>query len=176
MELPTDRRGEVSKDMDTTWWDNLVGFSDTDFAGGINNWKSMSGWIFTFNGYTISWASKKQGLVTHSSMEVELIVGFIASIESIWLIRLGKDFKHDFTPIPMFTDNQSFITFTKNDINDMRTKHIDTHYHYMCKQVNAGNIQLHYVMSPNNPADILMKPLPPHKHVNLLNTLGIHRV
>ena len=109
-------------------------------------------------------------------MEAELVAGSIASAEGIWLIRLGKNFKHDFTPIPMFTDNQSFIAFMKNDINNTRTKHIDTHYHYTRKQVDASNIQLHYVTSLNNPADILTKPLPPHKHVNLLNTLGIHRV
>ena len=155
---------------------NLVGFTDADFAGDVNDRKSTSGWIFTFNGAPISWASKKQGLVTRSSMEAELVAGSIASAEGIWLIRLGKDFEHDFTPIPMFTDNQSFIAFTKNDINNARTKHIDTHYHYTREQVDAGNIQLHYVTSLNNPADILTKPLPPRKHVNLLSTLGIHRV
>ena len=149
---------------------------DTDFTGDINDQKSTSRWIFTFNGAPISWASKKQGLVTRSSMEVELIVGSIASAEGIWLIRLRKDFKHDFTPIPMFTNNQSFITLTKNDIDNARTKNIDTHYHYTCEQVNASNIQLHYVTSLNNPANILMKPLPPCKHMNLLNTLGIHHV
>ena len=154
----------------------LLTFTDVDFTGDVNDQKFTSGWIFTFNSAPISWASKKQGLVTYSSMEVELIVGSIASAEDIWLIRLGRDFKHNLTPIPMFTDNQSFIAFMKNDINNTRTKHINTHYHYMRKQVNASNIQLHCIMSLNNPPNILMKPLPPHKHVNLLNTLGIHHI
>ena len=153
---------------------NLAGFTDADFAGDVNDRKSTTGWIFTFNGAPVSWASKKQGLVTRSSMEAELVAGSMATAEGIWLVRLGKDFKHDFTPIPMFTDNQSFIVFTRNDVNNARTKHIDTHYHYAREQVNAGNIQLRYVASLENPADILTKPLSPRKHVNLLSILGIH--
>ena len=54
------------------------------------------------------------------------MAGSIASAEGIWLIRLGKDFRHDFTPIPLFTDNQSLIAFTKSDTNSVRMKYIDT--------------------------------------------------
>ena len=109
-------------------------------------------------------------------MEAKLVAGSIASAEGIWLIRLGRDFRHDFTPIPLFTDNQSFIAFTRSDANNVRTKHIDTHYHYMREQVNAGVINLDYIPTANNPTDILMKPLSPRKHANLLNTLGVHCV
>ena len=154
---------------------NLAGFTDADFAGDVNGRKSTTGWVFTFNGAPISWASKKQSLVTRSSMEAELVAGSIATAEGIWLIRLGKDFRHDFTPIPVFTDNQSFIAFTKNDVNSTRTKHIDTHYHYAREQVDAGTIKLHYIPSLENPADILTKPLSPRKHANLLSALGIRR-
>ena len=154
---------------------NLAGFTDVDFAGDVNDCKSMTGWVFTFNGAPVSWASKKQSLVTCSSMEAELVAGSIASAEGIWLIRLRKDFRHDFAPIPVFTDNQSFIAFTRNDVNSMRTKHIDTHYHYTCEQVITGTIKLHYIPTHENPADILTKPLSPCKHVHLLGALGIHR-
>ena len=121
---------------------NLAGFTDVDFAGDTNDHKSTMGWVFTFNGAPISWASKKQSLVTCSSMEAELVAGSIASAEGFWLIRLRRDFRHDFTPIPLFTDNQSFIAFTKGDANNVRTKHVDTHYHYTHEQVNAGVINL----------------------------------
>ena len=57
-----------------------------------------------------------------SSMEAELVAGSITSAEGIWLIRLGKDFRHNFTPIPLFTDSQSLIAFTKSDANSARTK------------------------------------------------------
>ena len=84
---------------------NLAGYTDSDYARDINDRKSTTGWIFTFNGSPISWASKKQNLVTRSSMEAEFVAGSMASVEGIWLIRLGKDFQYHFTPIPLFTDN-----------------------------------------------------------------------
>ena len=155
---------------------NLARYTDADFTGDINNRKSKMGWVFTFNGSPISWASKNQGLVTRSSMESELIAGSFASAEGIWLIWLGKDFKHIFTPIPLFTDNQSFMIFSKNNVNNNQTKHIDTHFHYTWDQVMTGNIRLHYILSINNPADILMKPLLPCKHAHLLNQLSICHV
>jgi hypothetical protein len=108
-------------------------------------------------------------------MESELVAGSIASAEGIWLIRLGKDFRHDFSPIPMFTDNQSFIMFSNNDVSNNRTKHIDTHYHYTRDQVIAGTIKLHYIPTLDNPADILTKPLSPRKHAHLLNGLGVRQ-
>ena len=80
---------------------NLAGFTDADFAGDTTNCRSTTGWVFTFNGAPISWASKKQSLVMHSSMEAKLMAGSITSAEGIWLIRLGKDFRHDLTPIPL---------------------------------------------------------------------------
>ena len=152
---------------------NLAGFMDVDFAGDTNNRKSTTGWIFTYNSVAISWASKKQGLVTWSMMESELVAGSFMTAEGIWLIHLGWDFWQNVLPVPIFTDNQSFITFSTNKVNNNRTKHIDTHYHYMRDQITVGNIKLHYVPSQLNPANILTKPLSPRKHIHMLDLLRI---
>jgi hypothetical protein len=53
-------------------------------------------------------------------------------------VNLRKDFRHVFTPIPIFTDNQSYIML--NDINNNWKKHINRHFHYTHNQVSAGNI------------------------------------
>lgn len=53
----------------------LTGYTDADFMGDSSNKKSTSGWVFTFCGSPISWALKKQGLITRSSMESELVTG-----------------------------------------------------------------------------------------------------
>ena len=94
----------------------LAGFTNADYSGDINDRKSTIGWIFMFNNAPVSWALKKQGLVAQSSMESELVTGSLTSVKGIWLIHLGKDFQHDFTPIPILTNNQSFIMFSNNDI------------------------------------------------------------
>ena len=152
---------------------NLAGYTDTDFAGDTSDRKSTTGWLFNFNGSPISWALKKQSHVSRSSMESKLVARLFGTMEGIWLIRLGKDFRHTFTPIPLFTDNQSFILFSKNDIGNNCTKHIDMHYHYTRNEVTARNVRLHYMPGITNPADILMKALSPHKHIHILNSLGI---
>ena len=152
---------------------NLAGFTDADFAGDVNDRKSTSGWLFTYNNAPISWNSKKQHIVTRSTMEAELVAGSFASAEGIWLLKLGKDFHLDFRPIPIFTDNKSFILFSKNDINNNRTKHIDTHYHYTRNQITEGNIELFFIPTSENPADILTKALGPNKHKHVLTILGL---
>jgi hypothetical protein len=109
-------------------------------------------------------------------MESELVAGSIASVEGIWLVRLAKDFQHDFIPIPIFTDNQSFIAYSSSNAVSTHMKHIDTHYCYTCDQIEKGNIVLHYISTLKNPADILTKPLSSGKHVKLLNSLGVRHV
>ena len=52
---------------------------------------------------------------------------------------------------------------------------IDIHHHYTRDQVLTGNIKLHYIATLDNPADILMKALSPHKHVYLLDALRVKR-
>ena len=156
--------------------DTLVGYTDADYAGDSNDRKSTTGWIYLFNGSPISWASKKQSLVARSSMESELIAGSFASVEGTWLIRLAKDFKHNLAPIPLHTDNQPFIFYSTNDINNTRTKHIDTHYHYTRDQISKGNIELSYISTLDNLADILTKPLSLRKHTSLLERLGVKHV
>ena len=42
----------------------------------------------------------------------------------------------------IFTDNQSYITFTQNSVNHSHTKHIDIQYHFICKHVEMGEIDL----------------------------------
>ena len=106
-------------------------------------------------------------------MEAELVAGSFTSVEGIWLLKLRKDFNLAFKPIPRFADNKSFILFSKNDIDNNFTKHINTHYHYTKEQMDTSNINFHYIPSSENLADILTKALSSHKHEHLLNILGI---
>ena len=61
----------------------LTGFTDADFTGDLNDRRSTLEWVFRFNNSPISWASKKQGLVTRSSMESELVAGSFTSVGSL---------------------------------------------------------------------------------------------
>ena len=53
--------------------DKLIGYTDSDFAGDLNDRKSTSGYVFTLAGAAISWKSKKQSFVSLSSTKAEYI-------------------------------------------------------------------------------------------------------
>ncbi|KAK9716445.1 hypothetical protein RND81_06G234100 [Saponaria officinalis] len=51
----------------------LDGYSDASWITSANDNKSITGWIFVLGGGAISWASKKQTIIAHSTMEAEFI-------------------------------------------------------------------------------------------------------
>ena len=67
--------------------DNLevVGYSDSDFAGCVDSRKSTSGYVFMLAEGAISWRSAKQTLVATSTMEAEFVSCFEATLQGIWL-------------------------------------------------------------------------------------------
>ena len=66
----------------------LIGYTDSDFAGCIDSRKSTSGYVFLMAGGAISWKSVKQTLVTSSTMEAEFIACYETSNQAIWLRNL----------------------------------------------------------------------------------------
>ena len=50
----------------------LEGYSDANWVTSVGDNKSTSDWIFTLGGGAISWASKKQSFISHSTMESEI--------------------------------------------------------------------------------------------------------
>ena len=59
----------------------LFGFSDSDYAGDPNDWKSTSGYVFLMGSAAVSWSSKKQPIVTLSTTEAEFVA---AACQAIW--------------------------------------------------------------------------------------------
>lgn len=63
----------------------LEGYSDSDWAGDLESWKSTSGFIFMLNSGPVSWCSKRQPTVALSSTKAEYIALTLAAKEAIWL-------------------------------------------------------------------------------------------
>ncbi|XP_050133146.1 secreted RxLR effector protein 161-like [Malus sylvestris] len=63
----------------------LTGFTDSDYAGDLDDRRSTSGHVFMMGSGTISWASKKQQVVTLSTTEAEFIVAATSACQAIWL-------------------------------------------------------------------------------------------
>ena len=67
--------------------DNLdvIGYSDSDFAGCVDSHKSTSGYIFMMADGAISWRSAKQTLTSTSTMEAEFVSCFEATSHGVWI-------------------------------------------------------------------------------------------
>ncbi|XP_062113637.1 secreted RxLR effector protein 161-like [Humulus lupulus] len=61
----------------------VVGYSDSDFGGYVDDLKSNSGYIFTLAGAAISWKSVKQTLINLSTMYAEFVACYGASLKAV---------------------------------------------------------------------------------------------
>jgi len=136
----------------------MVGYSDADWAGDVGDRKSTSGYVFLLGGAAVSWKSTKQTTVALSTAEAEYVALSTASQEAIWLQQLLSDLSGKVVEtMTIFEDNQSTICLARNQSVHGRTKHIDIKYHFIRDLVEAGRIELSYCATENMVADILTK-------------------
>eukprot|EP00253_Pinus_taeda_P012346 PITA_12346 len=110
----------------------LVGYTDSDWAESVNDRKSTLGYVFHFGSGAISWASKKQPIVSLSTIEGEYVVTIAATYQAVWMRRMLRDLCHDQEgTATIFDDNTSTIALSKNFVFHKRTKHIDAKYHFI---------------------------------------------
>jgi hypothetical protein len=164
----------VSTDLWRKWKEpGFKGFMDAD--GALQEHQhAITGYAFLVDGGVVLWSSKKQELVTLSSIEAEYVVFSQASCEAMWLCRLiVKTFCPLKQPTPLYCDNQSAIALAQNDNYYTRTKHINIWYHFIHYIVKQGHIELIYCPTDEMTADTLTKALPSIKAKHFANALGL---
>ena len=139
----------------------IFGYCDSDWGGSVDR-RSFSGYCFQLNECSspISWKSKKQNSVALSSCEAEYISLAFAIQEAKFLQQLFMDMIGvKVKPINLFVDNQGAIKLAKNPIFHQRSKHIDIRYHFIRGEIQNGDVNLIYVPSSENKADMFTKPV-----------------
>jgi hypothetical protein len=157
---------------------DLVGYSDSDWAGDIDTRRSTSGYVFQIGGATINWCSKRQLTVARSSTEAEYMALSAAAQECIWLRRLLKDFgtgEND-KPTTIYEDNNGAIELAKNPKFHNRTKHIDVAYHFTRERVASNELSVIHCPTEEMLADIMTKGLGRIKFEKFRDMLGVVRV
>ncbi|XP_048226863.1 uncharacterized mitochondrial protein AtMg00810-like [Ricinus communis] len=152
----------------------LTGFVDADWAGDVNDRRSTTGYCFNTGSTAVSWCSKKQTTVALSSCEAEYVAAHMATQECIWLKRLIQEiFSVLDYPVPIHYDNESAIKLTGNPVFHGRTKHIETHYHFVREKVLTQDIQLQKIRTEDQVADIFTKALGKAKFEVFRSALGV---
>ncbi|CAJ2633694.1 unnamed protein product [Trifolium pratense] len=152
----------------------LVGYSDSDWGGDVDDRKSTSGFVFYIGNTAFTWMSKKQPIVTLSTCEAEYVAATSCVCHAIWLRNLLKELSlPQKEPTKIFVDNKSAIALAKNPVFHDRSKHIDTRYHYIRECVSKNDVKLEYVKTDDQVADIFTKPLKREHFVKLRYLLGV---
>jgi len=164
LEFSTDQEGSI------------IGFCDADWAGNLEDRRSVTGYIFNYQNGSISWASKRQPTIAISTTEAEYMSLAAATQEAIWL----RDFLYEImslrekpAPMRINCDNRSAIELSKTGNYKPRTKHIDVKHHFVREKIDNNIINVQHISSEHMIADILTKSLPLATHKKLLISLGL---
>jgi hypothetical protein len=151
--------------------DYIIGYSDADW-GGSNQRHSTSGYIFQMAGGPISWKSQKQSTIALSTCEAEYIALSSATQEAVWYYNLQKELNES-RAIPINVDNQSAIQIAENNAYSSRCKHIDIRYHFIRDILRKQIINLNYISTDKQTADIFTKGLQAVKQKIMIQLLGL---
>nr|GEV94945.1 putative ribonuclease H-like domain-containing protein [Tanacetum cinerariifolium] len=133
-------------------------YTDADWAGDKDKRRSTSGYFSLVGGNLVTWRSKKQKVVALSSTEAEFrgIANGVA--EALWIRKLVSEIgfsPHKSTQI--MCDNKAAIQISENPVQHDRTKHVEVNRHFIKEKLEAGIIELPFVRSTDQLADILTK-------------------
>nr|GEW48086.1 hypothetical protein [Tanacetum cinerariifolium]GEW48614.1 hypothetical protein [Tanacetum cinerariifolium] len=121
----------------------------------------------------VSWSSKKQKYAAISSTEARYIALYAFCAQILWMHSQLTDYGFQFNKIPLYCDNKSAIALCCNSVQHSRAKHTDVRYHFIKKQVENGIMELYFVWTEYQLADIFTKPLPREIFNFLIEKLGI---
>ena len=120
-----------------------------------------------------SWSSKKQNCVSTSTVEAEYVAAAGCCAQILWMKNQLVDFDCVYEKIPIFCDNTSAIAISYNPVLHSRTKHIGVRYHFLRDHVMKGDIELHFIHTDDQLADIFTKPLDENRFNYLISMLGM---
>jgi hypothetical protein len=84
-----------------------------------------------------------------------------------------RDYGYKLSKVPLLCDNESATRMADNPVEYSRTKHIAIRYHFLRDHQQRGNIEIAYVSTKEQLADIFTKPLDEKTFTKLRNELNI---
>ena len=155
----------------------FTAYSDSNYAGDLDDRRSTSGSVFMMGTTAVSWASKKQPVVSLSATEAEYIAAASCACQCIWLRRILKHLglgENEATKI--LCDNNSTIQLSKNPVLHGRSKHIAVRFHFLRDLVNEQVVQLKYCNTNEQVADVMTKAVKLDQYEKFRHMLGVVEV
>ncbi|KAJ9539456.1 hypothetical protein OSB04_032189 [Centaurea solstitialis] len=91
----------------------------------------------------------------------------------LWMRNQLMDYGFQLSKIPIYCDNTSAIAIANNPVLHSKTKHIEIRYHFIRDHVMNGDVELHFVPTEYQVADLFTKPLDEKRFNQLISELGM---
>ncbi|GJW65295.1 hypothetical protein Tco_0117179 [Tanacetum coccineum] len=151
----------------------LTAYADADHLGCQYTRRSTYGSMQLLGDILVSWSSKRQKSAAMFSTEAEYIVMSGCYAQILWMRSQLTNYGLGFNKIPMYCDNKSAIALCYNNVQHSRSKHIDIRFHFIKEQVENGVVELYFVNTEYQLADIFTKALCRERIEFLINKLGM---
>ncbi|GKC58477.1 retrovirus-related pol polyprotein from transposon TNT 1-94 [Tanacetum coccineum] len=151
----------------------LTAYEDVDHAGCQDTRRSTSGSARFLGNKLVNSSSKKQKSTAISPTKAEYIAMSGCCAQILWMRSQLTDYGFAFNKIPLYCDNRSAIALCCNNVQHSRSKHIDIRHYFIREQVEKGVVELYFVTTDYQLADIFTKALPRERFEFLLPRLGM---
>jgi hypothetical protein len=138
---------------------DLIGYSNADYARCKIDRKCTSRTCQFLGRSLVSWASKKQNSVALSTAEAEYTTAGHCCAQLLWMRQTLRDYDYKLSKVPLLCDNESAIRMADNPVEHSHIKHIDIRYHFLRDHQQKGDIEIAYINTDNQLADIFTKLL-----------------
>lgn len=151
----------------------VVGCSDSDFTGDLDERRSLTGYVFQLCGSCVSQRATLQHTIVLSTTKPEFISLAEAVKEAIWLYGFLGDLGIVQVDRVVFCDNQSAIHLAKDEKFHERNKHIDVRNFFIRLHVKKKALCVEKIGTKDNPTNMLTKVVPKAKFEHCLNLVGV---
>jgi hypothetical protein len=135
-------------------------FSDTDWAGCVDDRRSTGGFAVFLGPNLVSWSARKQPTVSRSSTEAEYKALANATTEIMWIHKLLTELRVSHPPVArLWCDNVGARYLSANPVYHARTKHIEIDFHFIRERVAQKLLDIRYIHTSDQLADGFTKPL-----------------
>nr|GEV83751.1 retrovirus-related Pol polyprotein from transposon TNT 1-94 [Tanacetum cinerariifolium] len=131
----------------------------TDYAHWNMDRKSTSCSCQILRGKLVFWSAKKQQLVAMSFVEAEYVAATECCADILWMKIQLCDYDIHYNMVTISCNNTSAISISNNPVLHSKTKHIDIRYHFIREHILNGDIELHFILTKYQLADIFIKAL-----------------
>ncbi|KAJ0857667.1 putative RNA-directed DNA polymerase [Helianthus annuus] len=158
---------------DSYWHQDVQAYSDSDWAGCPVDRRSTGGFAVYLGSNLISWTARKQRTVSRSSTESEYKAIADTVAELIWLKSLLQELGIVNRSPTLWCDNLGATYLSANPVFHARTKHVEVDFHFVREQVAQGMLNVKFIATNDQIADVFTKPLSSQRFLSLRSKLQV---